>query len=36
MLMHNAIVFPYPPLYDVVLEMAMQKYPDWAASADAR
>lgn len=36
MLMRDAIVYPYPPLYDVVLEMAMQKYPEWAASADAR
>jgi parvulin-like peptidyl-prolyl isomerase len=36
MLMRDAIVYPYPPLYDVVLEMAMQKYPAWAASADAR
>ena len=36
LLMRDAIVYPYPPLYDVVLEMAMQKYPDWAASADAR
>ena len=36
MLMRDAIVYPYPPAYDVVLDMAMQKYPDWAASADAR
>jgi parvulin-like peptidyl-prolyl isomerase len=36
MLMRDAIVYPYPPAYDVVLEMAMQKYPEWAASADAR
>ena len=36
MLMRDAIVYPYPPAYDVVLEMAMQKYPDWAASADVR
>jgi parvulin-like peptidyl-prolyl isomerase len=36
MLMRDAIVYPYPPLYNVVLDMAMQKYPEWAASADAR
>ena len=36
MLMRDAIVYPYPPAYDVVLDMAMQKYPDWAASADVR
>ena len=36
MLMRDAIVYPYPPAYDVVLEMAMQKYPEWATSADAR
>ena len=36
MLMRDAIVYPYPPAYDVVLDMAMQKYPEWAASADAR
>lgn len=36
MLMRDAIVYPYPPLYDVVVDMAMQKYPTWAAAADAR
>lgn len=29
-LMHNAIIYPDPPFYTPVIEMAMEKYPEWA------
>jgi hypothetical protein len=27
----NGVMVPNPPLFDPVIEMAMQKYPQWAA-----
>jgi parvulin-like peptidyl-prolyl isomerase len=30
-LMRNAIIYPDPPFYTPVIEMAMEKYPEWAA-----
>lgn len=29
-LMRNAIIYPDPPFYTPVIEMAMEKYPEWA------
>jgi hypothetical protein len=30
-LMANAVIYPYPPVLDPVVEIAMQRYPQWAA-----
>jgi parvulin-like peptidyl-prolyl isomerase len=31
--LENGVMVPNPPLFDPVIEMAMQKYPQWASSA---
>jgi hypothetical protein len=28
--MKQAVIYPYPPVLDPAIEIAMQKYPQWA------